>query len=445
MKKKLGAVVGLGVATFAVFLLLLAYKSDADSPVRPAVIDAARVTPTAVSTPAAPVANTSTRRVYPYSIIPGGVSNRDELVRVIKTDKVVAEHYASFNAEVAVELIVTKPRAVYVSYRKGDKIFWTAKKVMLAEGEMLLSDGHSEIRARCGNRISDVPQLPVERGGPTEEELDSSIEVAQDAIERPELYAVQFSMDDLPPFGGQAYQLVTFANGAGLVTSGSEPLSRRQLPQFAMAGGVDRNLLTPAAWQQLGTASTSGSRSEPSGSESGNTPGTPPVLAPSPTESDGPGKGSGNQTPPGDTTPPTKPADPDPAKPNPGEPGPPTQPTDPAPTKPDPSDPGLPIQPTDPGPTKPNPGDPGLPIQPTDPGPIKPTDPNPTNPGPGPEEPPVIIDELPWPPQLPNNPVDPGKDPHRGGEVPEPATLWLSGAALVGMLLVGRKKSRSKG
>lgn len=118
------------------------------------------------------------RRIYPYSIVPGGVSGAEELARVIRTDRVVAVHYASFDVARARVLAVDKPRAVHVSYRKGGKVYWTARKVLLAPGEILLSDGRNDMRARCANRISDVPQFPVEAHRPAMEELDQAVEIA---------------------------------------------------------------------------------------------------------------------------------------------------------------------------------------------------------------------------------------------------------------------------
>jgi hypothetical protein len=137
----------------------------------------------ASSMPAAAGPEAAARRVYPYSIVPGGVSGAAELARVIRKDRVVAAHYAEFNIDKAHATTVTTPRAVHVSYRKGDQVFWTAKKVMLAEGETLLSDGRSELRARCANRISDTPQLPVEAHAPSSEELDSSVVENMTALE----------------------------------------------------------------------------------------------------------------------------------------------------------------------------------------------------------------------------------------------------------------------
>ncbi len=114
--------------------------------------------------------------MYPYSVVPGGVASQAELVRIVRSDKVVATHYASFDLSRAHAVTVAKPRAVHVSYRKGDKVYWTAKKVMLREGETLLSDGKNEMRTRCANRISDVAQFPVEAHAPSAELLDAAYE-----------------------------------------------------------------------------------------------------------------------------------------------------------------------------------------------------------------------------------------------------------------------------
>lgn len=214
----------------------------------------AEVSPTVQIAPntSAPIAATVARRVYPYSIVPGGVYGRDELLRVLKTDKVVAAHYVSFDAEKAVKVTVTKPRAVYVSYRKGDKVYWTAKKLMLADGETLLSDGRTEMRARCANRISDVPQLPVEHDEPTEEELDTAVNIAMDPDE----------------FAGAQFAFNRINAGTGL--AGSETASGGHTGRASMASIAGKRI-TPVSVQT-------------GDSPSGSTGGTPAVVVPPETE-----------------------------------------------------------------------------------------------------------------------------------------------------------------
>jgi len=144
---------------------------------------------------AAPAARPGTRRVYPYSVVPGGVASQAELVRIVRSDKVVAAHYATFDLGRAHAVTVARPRAVHVSYRKGDKVYWTAKKVMLREGETLLSDGKNEMRTRCANRVSDVAQFPVEAHAPSAEVLDA-------AFDEPDEGSVQNASAEMADDGG---------------------------------------------------------------------------------------------------------------------------------------------------------------------------------------------------------------------------------------------------
>jgi hypothetical protein len=150
---------------------------------------------------ASPQVKPSPRRVYPYSVVPGGVASQAELVRIVRSDKVVASHYASFDVSRAHEVSVAKPRAVHVSYRKGDMVYWTAKKVMLREGETLLSDGKNEMRTRCANRISDVAQFPVEAHAPSAELLDTAYEGEDGSLQNAS--AAMVEEGDLASFGQQ--------------------------------------------------------------------------------------------------------------------------------------------------------------------------------------------------------------------------------------------------
>ena len=141
----------------------------------PDPIEAATSRPALHAAPGAPASvqgKPAARPVYRYSVVPGGVATQAELARIVRSDKVVASHYASFDVSRAQVVKVGKPRAVHVSYRKGDKVYWTAKKVMLREGETLLSDGTNEMRTRCANRVSEVAQFPIEAHAPSAAMLD---------------------------------------------------------------------------------------------------------------------------------------------------------------------------------------------------------------------------------------------------------------------------------
>jgi hypothetical protein len=136
-------------------------RFSADRPGEPLVVRPAR--------DARPV-----RRVYPYSVIPGGVYSKAELQAALDSDAVVTRHYASFRWASARPVELTVGRRAYVSYRTGDSIYWTRRPVRLAKGEMLLSDGESAVRARCGNRISQTPQQPTNPAEPSQVETESS-------------------------------------------------------------------------------------------------------------------------------------------------------------------------------------------------------------------------------------------------------------------------------
>jgi hypothetical protein len=106
------------------------------------------------------------RPVYPYSVVPGGVQDAKELKWVAEHDPVVAAHYAGFDYERARVVRLTLARTVYVSYRIGNRIYWTRRRLTLPKGEKLISDGRMMARTRCANRVEEAPQqeaaAPVE-------------------------------------------------------------------------------------------------------------------------------------------------------------------------------------------------------------------------------------------------------------------------------------------
>ena len=310
---------------------------------------------------AAPAAAATTRRVYPYSIVPGGVATRDDLQRRVSTDAVVARHYATFDVKKAHALAVPKARAVYVSYRKGDKVFWTAHKVMLAAGETVLSDGASEIRGRCGNRISEKAQLPVAMNEPTEAELDASMNVAMDPDADGGLQNASFGLDDALPLGN-ASQFQSLAAATPADQAPASPYTRTAMPAMpAFPNGM------PGASGMQATrflAATSG-----------------PSNAFGPTT-----EGSATVAPDASTGTPVSAADPVAVL--------------PAAITTTPTVPGTSDTVTVPAAGTPATGSPAA-----------------------------------------STPVVPPKTALPEGEVPEPATLWLSGLAFAAMLLAGRRKT----
>jgi hypothetical protein len=138
------------------------------------------------------------RPLYPYSVIPGGAANPQELKTAILHDPVVAAHYADFNLQSAHVVRQDADRPMYVSYRLGDRVFWTTRALLIHKGERLISDGAHEARTRCGNRLSATPVAPVSPEQPPAEVLA--------APEAPVLFAGNYPPSPgfplIPPVGG---------------------------------------------------------------------------------------------------------------------------------------------------------------------------------------------------------------------------------------------------
>jgi len=104
---------------------------------------------------------TPVRPVYRHSVVPGGVRSVQELEYVIQSDRVVAAHYQGINPWRMRNEHLQQPLLAHVSYRIGDKVYWTKKPVQLPKNEPVMTDGTRMIRERCGNLISMEPLAPV--------------------------------------------------------------------------------------------------------------------------------------------------------------------------------------------------------------------------------------------------------------------------------------------
>jgi uncharacterized membrane protein YgcG len=212
----------------------------------------------------------SARRLYPYSVIPGGVQSAGELRSAVLNDAVVARHYADFDVAKAHVISLDRDRLVYVSYRVGEEIFWTNHALRLHKGETLITDGTHEARTRCGNRIAETAQAP---SSPQQPALDAFEGFAP---------AGELEASNLP-IGGELAPPALFATGHPLALEQSD-VARPFYPfspgaafgsGFVNSGGTGSSTGT-GSFLNTGGSTGSGSSSDAS------SPGGTPVATPEP-------------------------------------------------------------------------------------------------------------------------------------------------------------------
>lgn len=115
------------------------------------------------------------RLVYPYSVVPGGVQTPAELQRVSADDRVVSSHFAGFDYRRAQVMPLPAAKEVYLSYRVGDRVYWTSKKIRLRAGEKVITDGKITARTRCANRVSETKQAAVSPNEPPAERFEHPV------------------------------------------------------------------------------------------------------------------------------------------------------------------------------------------------------------------------------------------------------------------------------
>lgn len=100
------------------------------------------------------------RKVFRYSVVPGGVFTPEELRMARESDPVVALHYADFGKDTRITTL-KEDMYVYISYRKGDKVYYSKKKHKVCKGEVVITDGKNYARTRCANRITKIFRPPA--------------------------------------------------------------------------------------------------------------------------------------------------------------------------------------------------------------------------------------------------------------------------------------------
>jgi PEP-CTERM motif len=154
------------------------------------------------------VGSRPSRPAYAYSIIPGGVESAEELRQIVEHDPVAAQEFQGFDYQNAHLVTVSEKQSLYVAYRKGDKVYWTKKKIDLHPGETLISDGKIVARTRCGNRVAVAPLGPPGIMDPLQSDFDQPLfsnEMVTNAAEpKPAVYAA--AIPSAQPGAGNALQ-----------------------------------------------------------------------------------------------------------------------------------------------------------------------------------------------------------------------------------------------
>ena len=140
--------------------------------------------------------NNSARAIYPYSVIPGGVESAAELRSSVTRDPVVAEHYGDFDVARARVVRLNQDRLLYVSYRLGNRVFWSKKRFTLHKGEAVITDGEHMARTRCGNRLAEAPAAPIMA---VEPELEAAPPATAETLAgAPDFLGAPFAPGDVP-------------------------------------------------------------------------------------------------------------------------------------------------------------------------------------------------------------------------------------------------------
>jgi hypothetical protein len=139
-----------------------------------------------------------TRKVFPYSIVPGGAQNLDEAKRAMN-DPAVKANYAGIDFRKLRQVRLARNLSGYVSYRRGEKIYWTSEMLTLRAGETVFTDGVYLVRGRCLNGYSPGAMLPIRPDEPTEQVLDTPVEMPVIAYSIPRLTV---AAPELPPSPG---------------------------------------------------------------------------------------------------------------------------------------------------------------------------------------------------------------------------------------------------
>jgi hypothetical protein len=234
--RRISAFIFLSVAMFFVFAMLEQNGAEQRAPARIVEVIVQPRSELASVPLYGPGSDYTSRTFFPYSIVPGGVESVQELKNAVAHDPMVAAHYADFDLSRARVAVVERDRAVYVSYRLGNRVYWMTKTLQLHQGETIITDGKNEARTRCGNRISDIP---INLVAPIEPRVDAMDGTAP-------ILTVE---NQLPPAFPQALLARNLGLAPGLAPFVEGPSSLSETPGGPATGG---EIIPPAYFPIVG-------------------------------------------------------------------------------------------------------------------------------------------------------------------------------------------------
>lgn len=125
-------------------------------------------------------------KIYPYSLVPGGAEDVRQ-AKIAMADPAIKAQYAGIDLAQLKQVKLTSNLSGYLSYRWGDKIYWTKKALTLRAGETVFTDGTHIVRGRCLNCYSAMPMLPVRPNEPTAAVFDTPAEMPVTVYSFPKL------------------------------------------------------------------------------------------------------------------------------------------------------------------------------------------------------------------------------------------------------------------
>ena len=201
-----------------------------------------------------------------FALLRGGFSSVDEFFERVHDDPVLHSFYGDCVDRSASMYALPEDITAFSTFRKGDKIKWSQKPLLVKKGEYVLTFCGKTVLARCGNLISFAPMQPSEDVPP------AVLEAPSEPAETP--LTLEASAAAPAPIGAAAVPIATANSHRFFFIP----------PFYVPPGGSHKNPAPPVV--EVPPPPSGGTPPPPSGGTppppSGGTPPPPPVTPPPP-------------------------------------------------------------------------------------------------------------------------------------------------------------------